>query len=43
MVTSQLQKGGCRNGNNVTMSDGIRLVENLEMSTLSALNNGDHL
>ncbi len=29
MVTSQFQKGGCKNGNNVTMSDGIRSVENL--------------
>ncbi len=43
VVTSQLRKGGCRNGNNVTMSDRKRLAENLEMSTLSALNNGNHL
>jgi len=43
VVTSQLRKGGCKNGNNVTMSDRIRSVENMEMSTLSALNNGNRL
>ncbi len=43
VVTSQLRKGGCKNGNNVTMFDCIRSVENLEMLTLSALNNGNRL
>jgi hypothetical protein len=43
VVISQLRKDGCKNGNNVTMSDCIRSTENLEMSTLSMLNNGNHL
>ncbi len=43
MVTFKLRKGGYRNGNNVTMFDRIRSAENLEMSTLSTLNNGNHL
>jgi hypothetical protein len=41
VVTSQLWKGGCRNGNNVTMFNRIRSAKNLEMSTLSAMNNGN--
>jgi len=43
VVISQLWKHGCKNGNNVTMFDHIRLTENLEMSTLKALNNENYL
>jgi hypothetical protein len=43
VVTFQLRKGGCKNGNNVTMSDHIILAENLEMLTLNALNNENRL